>query len=187
MFYEVHVTVDSTDVERWEKLCANLGIKPLLIELACGTYRRQLMCAALHNGTGHTARRYADWLVESVHEAGFEILRVKLEQPLTDAQPGDIIAYLETHLKLLLVNEEIPLLNQLAGNDLYISRSLLGSTSNRSKWYLTQRTYGIDPKQSELIFKATLSAIGTRLPIVKMEMEAVIFDTNPAVDSGWAA
>lgn len=185
MLYEVHVTVASRDTDRWIQVCGQLSIKPLLIQLSAGDYRHQLMCAAVHDGDDLSAARYVDELTRQILSAGYIILRVKLERPLSDIDDDAQLAYAECHIKLRVDESLEPTILAAAGLGLHLSRSLLGVTRPMAKWYLTQRTYGIPASAAAIIFQQAFTAVIQLIPAAKMETEAVVYDTNPAIDRGW--
>ncbi len=181
MLYEAHVTVEGEDVESWQKFCRNHNIKPVFIRLSRGKYPTQLMCTAAHNGDEASADDMVGQLMNDAERDGFNCLRAKLERPLV-AECPDGMEYAECHIKLLLDGE----VAEIAEPEVFLSESLLGVESPLRKWYFTARTYGLDAQKSEHRFQEVLRQLQPSMTVVRMETEAVVYDTNPDLDRGWA-
>lgn len=189
MLYELHITTaPDVDVQRWVALCRALGIKPLLIELAEGEHRRQVMMAARHEGDDHSAERWREDMAAAFTAAGFPIVRQKLEVPL-DKATGYAPIYHEAHVKMLLCRDEVNALPRIAAHaGMHASRNaLVVEVGGLEKWYLTSRAYGINIHAAADRFGEAFRAVHECLPGVRMEMETVLADTNPLLDEGWAA
>lgn len=191
--YESHVTVEGSQGQ-WCVLCRNLGIKPLLIELATGEHRRQLMCAAVFDGTLEAACAYTTGIQEQARAVGLEIVRMKLETPLDKASEYAAYAYYEAHVKMLIEPRDETKLRAVSERSGWpLSRNIFQTdVDGYSKWYLTRRIYGSrSPREAA----GELSRAHERLlvlqriaglPPCRCEFEAVITDTNPRLDAGWA-
>lgn len=187
MQYEAHITVDSTDAERWQETCAALGIRPLLIRMPEGEHPLQLMCAAVFNGTAQEARAWVDGLVACVQEAGYAILRTKLESAIVDT-PTEPAVYYECHFKLLPQGEMTPsLLSELKEKGIYASENLLPSADGIRYWYMTARTYGTSPIEARNAFAEAFATVRKHLMVKAAHFEHVVLDTWPEIDNGWIA
>lgn len=190
MQYELHMTTaPDVDVDHWSALCAWLRTKPLLIRLATGESPRQVMMTGRHDGDDQSAATWRGNLHAAFGAAGFPIIREKMEIPLDKS--GDYpAAYYEAHIKMLLAEPEARALPDLADAvGLHLSTNELARTvDGREKWYLTARAYGVDLDDAAAGFGEKLAHV-TSLGWhgVRMEMEAVLADSNPALDAGWAA
>jgi hypothetical protein len=185
MQYEAHITVDSTDTGRWQETCAVLGIRPLLIRMPEGEHPLQLMCAAEFHGDMNDARMWIAGLEASVRDAGYVILRTKLESAIVDA-PTEPAVYYECHFKLLPQGEmTAALLDELKKKGIYASENLLPSADGTCYWYMTARTYGTSPVEARNAFAEAFSVIRGRLIVKAAHFEHVIFDTWPEIDKGW--
>lgn len=186
MLYELHLTTTpDADVEKWSALCSALGIKPLVIELDRGDHPRQVMMAATHSGDDRSVDNWRDTLVVAFASAGFPIVRQKLEVPLDKAGVYTKFAYHETHVKMLLSPYISDSRVRVAG--WHTSRNALQTNvDGRSKWYLTRRAYGVDIHAAADDFHQEFGEIVGSLPNVRMEMETVLYDSNPSLDDGWA-
>lgn len=187
--YESHVTVGGGSPEEWAALCEALGIKPLHIELATGDYREQLMCAAVFDGTLEAARAYTFGIEAAAEAHGFLVLRTKMETPLDKASESIAYAYHEAHVKMLLRADEARTLADVAdAAGMHLSRNLFQvDVDGLEKWYLTARAYDAYPRVAAVEFGRSFAVASARLPGMRMEMEAVISDSAPEMDTGWAA
>lgn len=177
---EHHVTVEG-DPFQWRGFCAQLGIKPLWIELS--TFERQLMCAIT---------RRADEAIRAINATGsFKIVRIKHEvQPHTVdcnfVETGPYIRhvpdvaevkYYECHVKL---DGPFRPAIRMASRDLF----------RAERWYCTLRTtQPFDPRDfvERVKFWASI-ADGWRGPsrVAGFEYEACVLDTNPELDARWS-
>src|SRR5215475_15880529 len=80
--YESHVTVAAPDretVARFGEVCRALGIETVLIELPEGRTPVQPMTATHHRGPFEAALAEAREIAARLSDAGFEVVRVKIE------------------------------------------------------------------------------------------------------------
>lgn len=185
MLFEAHVTVEGENVSRWQEFCHERSVKPVLIQLSRGKFPTQLMCTAMHHGNEVSADDMVGQLMFDAKQAGFNCLRAKLERPLYDVSDPDA-EYAECHIKLLLNAEQSSVVHRVEEPGIFLSESLLGVTPPVRKWYLTARTDANDVNITQGYFDEVLDRVKSRAPVVRMESEAVVYDTNPDLDSGWA-
>lgn len=186
MLYEVHITVASDDTDRWQDFCRRMGMKPLLIELAEGEHSRQLMCEATFTGSESGARDFADDLEGDVRANGYEILRTKLECPLAPRREKTGTVYFECHIKLVLTDEQLPIVAQLCRDHGFSASSeVFSRTPEKQKWYLTERYYKGEVEEVREKFRLALARARERLPVKAMDSERVLTDSNPEIDKGW--
>lgn len=172
MHEEWHVTVKG-DPFQWRGICAQLGIKPLWIEL--NNFERQLMSAS-----GFNPLTITNVSGQSVIEAaGFKVERIKHEvQPSDPAQLGrfgpDDVVYYECHIKL-----DGPFMPQLAMS----SRDLFRD----SRWYLTRRSaFSFEP--SDFLRRVQQYLMRGQMysgDIAGWEYEVAVMDTNRGIDHRW--
>lgn len=196
MLYELHLTApEGVSVESWSTACEAIRAKPLNIELTGWMMtgrREQLMSAGTYEcDTKHglpLAQQTADATAKLLGSAPMD--RVKLEIPL-DKGIGvyDEPEYHECHVKLLLPPNDVErALEEALARGWVVSRNLLYTDINGlEKWYLTKRVYGNGALSAGSFFcdewERTHGVLG---PLARMEMETVVFDSNPTLDAGWA-
>jgi len=200
MLYELHLTTaPSADLGEWSRMWKTLDIKPLAIQVASdeGVPENpfQVMMAAVFEGNDDEARDWVFGLEAIMEDKGFDLVRSKIEVPL-DKSVQYRPAYYETHVKSLIqpahTDEVI-----LAAEDLGWKAStnvLFSHEAGLEKWYFTRRAYddGSDTFNylniGHQFSKAFSELVNADLPFhtVRMEKEAVIGDTNPGYDEGWA-
>lgn len=186
MLFEAHVTVDSNDIEAWQECCREVLIKPLLIRLSHGAHPNQLMCAALFSADIELAARQVEVLENRIKEAGFKILRTKLECQLAHSACVQKPSYFECHMKLTLDEAGASKLLSVAQElGIAASTNLLAVNGKWERWYLTSRDYMKDMGIAIDEFQRLRRQVEQYLPVEEMDMECVIFDTNPGLDRGW--
>ena len=197
MLFETHITVDSTDVGGWLKCCKDASLKSLYIELSQGKHRHQLLSASTFrvNHLGE-ADICVSRLCRCITDNGFKILRIKLECPL-DETPHDglVPAYFECHIKFPLIKDGRGVKETARRTKTAASEDLLARDGNFQKWYLTARHYFepelynrkkmSDEDQARYKFLETRKLVEDSLSVRSMDMECVIYDTNPGLDEGW--
>ncbi|MCX5748288.1 MAG: hypothetical protein NT062_38030, partial [Proteobacteria bacterium] len=109
--FEAHLTVATPRARHasFAQLCAQLGVKCILIELAAGVHRAQPMTSTHHRGALADVAAEVLALAARLDAAGFPVVRVKLEA-LLGAEPGPIVdpardphGYFEFHAKVRVV------------------------------------------------------------------------------------
>lgn len=120
---------------------------------------------------------------------GFKVIRAKLEVPLDKSAQYTMAPYHECHVKSLIEADNVSTLVKFAESAGWSASTnvLFPETDGLQKWYLTKRTYGENYLASSGVFKDAFADLPTdAFQAVRMESEAVVYDTNPALDRGWA-
>ena len=199
--FEAHVTItaDLAERERFRVTCAGLGIKCVLIELPQGATRTQPMTSTYHRGDLADAAREVAALAGAVREAGFAVSRVKLEAvttnegvPATDEEaarlpPGN---YFEFHAKVTLpAGADLAPLRALCGNHrAHLSSNAFKADDESCERFVTLRVYAAGRVRAEAAFDALLADLDAAGHAVTNRLrEYTIYDSNAAVDAGWAA
>src|SRR4051794_33309960 len=199
--FEAHVTVEADDLaerERFRGLCSALDVKCVLIELPHGQTRSQPMSASYHRGDAADAGREVARLATAMADAGFTVVRVKIEAvitntglPRTDAEAATFPAsnYFEFHVKALLgPGADLDALRAVCDSHAahLSSNALKRDTAGQSERFVTLRAYGVGRVTAEARFEALTDALtragfelGGRL------REYAIYDSNVGVDAGW--
>jgi hypothetical protein len=209
MLYELHITVNPhSNLSHWQRWCSTRGYKPLLIDLLeVGEGEqpledpRQMMFAVTFEGTHEEAVQWREATASLVSDE-FQIIRDKLEVPLDKSLPFHSPAYYETHVKALVDPECIGgNLRDAASFGWAASRNALFENDHGyEKWYYTKRFYpdkrGLPERDQWWPYNFRNAAIyfhreyadvsGVLGGTMRMEMEAVISDSNPDLDKGWA-
>lgn len=195
--YEAHVTVTADDretVARFAETCRALGIKSILIELPEGATPVQPMTATHHRGPFEAALAEARAVAARLTEAGFQVVRVKVEAlgrapeaPETDAEAAlRPDRYFELHGVVALApgDDGGPLAALVAPFGARLSANALEGKGGRR--YLTQRVYGAGRATAEARFAALLAAVrAAGYPLSRVRRELTVYDSNLALDAGW--
>ena len=185
MKFEVHITVDSQDFNRWKELCEKLGLNPLWIKNSKGWYDQQMLCAVDYKGSFLGVKNYIRELVKDIREAKFKVVREKIECQFRQ-WPSSL--YNECHIKIRLPEgENNAMLAFCESHSISPSWSLVHNVPGERKWYLTVRDHGLDARGAGLKFAKAIRAVGDRFGKPSgVEVETAIFDTNEELDKGWA-
>jgi hypothetical protein len=148
------------------------------------------MFAAVTEGDDVDAGMWVDRLADGVTNAGFEIIRSKLEVPLDKSAPYyRDFEYHECHVKSLIEPDSVPTLVKFAESLGWVAstNALYQNHYEFEKWYFTIRDHGSDYIQAGREFKNAFALLPTdAFNTVRMESETVIVDSNTDLDGGWA-
>lgn len=197
MLYELHLTApEDVSVESWSTACEAIRAKPLQIELTgwISGRRTQLMSAGTYECDTHHGLPLAQQTEQAVAKllGSKPMSRMKLEIPLDKGigvYAESDVQYHECHAKLLLRSDNVEgILEEALARGWVVSRNLLyTNVDGLEKWYLTKRAYDMPALQAAHAFnvawECTRQVVG---PFARMEMETVVFDSNPELDKGWA-
>ena len=198
--FEAHVTItaDLSERERFRRTCADLGVKCVLIELPQGATRTQPMTSTYHRGDLADVTREVAALAGAVRAAGFAVSRVKLEAvttnegvPATDEEaarfpPGN---YFEFHAKVTLPlgADLAPLRALCATHQAHLSSNAFKSDAESCERFVTLRVYAAGRVRAEVAFDGLLADLDAAGHAVTNRLrEYTIYDSNAAVDAGWA-
>lgn len=198
--FEVHVTVsaDSAELATLAAWAGARGIKFTHIVLARGMVSSQPMLTARASGTLGSVCQVADELVGNVTEAGFAVVRAKIEAapdaagvPTTAADaaalPDDM--YFEHHVKVLLDAgfDEADLTSSVIPHGAHLSRNARRVRDDgQTERFVTQRCRHVGlAAAGKRLDRLVGSLISAQLHVQSIEREFVVFDSAPAVDAGW--
>lgn len=182
-YFELHVTVAPEKVLEFSAYCKELGAKPLYIQLDKGLHKNQLMFATTTMLPDDVAAKAWALDYEKTVSKHFTVLRTKLESRLTEG-PNE---YYEAHWKLDFPQGDWEcLMDGFDGDTHQLLRS--HNLFNTRIHYYSQRIYGsVDIVASSRKFNASGVEINFGgLPLVKTHYERCVWDSNPALDFGWA-
>jgi predicted nucleotidyltransferase component of viral defense system len=195
---ETHITLAAKDATLSEELtqwAASHGLKYVHIVLDRGQTPSQPMFTRQSVGTLESELNAAKELAKEIQSLGFQVTRIKLEvPPWSEDIPEEsghtgFIRYFEHHVKLLLPagvdteQLEIALQSHWARLSRNARRVRLDGQLER---FVTQRIYqaGRDLARSSL--ERLLETIRIfNFPILEVEQEYVIYDSNLSLDNGW--
>jgi hypothetical protein len=198
--FEAHLTVRADTPgrrERFRALCAEMGVKCVLIELARGESRSQPMTASYHRG--ELAGVLAE--VESLHarlwEGGFPVVRVKLEAvatnagvPVTDAEAAAWPeGYFEFHAKLrLAADADLEALRGLCGrHGAHLSRNeRKRDRDGETERFVTLRVHRAGRERAVAACEALLADLAAAgFSVVGRQNEFTVYDGRAELDAGW--
>lgn len=195
MLFELHLTTrPDVQLADWIGFCNRTKIKPLDIRLhpEGHAHGRQIMMAAVYEGDTVGALEWAVNLQDQMDASGFPIIRTKLEVPLDkSAEFQDRVRYYETHVKCAVKPDDVDhVVEYLTGYGWMASfNALYRSDHGYEKWYFTRRYYEPSYLNAAAEFHRAFGIDFQSLHFgaVRMESEAVLIDSNPNLDKGWAS
>jgi hypothetical protein len=198
--FEAHLTVRADEPERREvfrRLCAALGVKCVLIELARGVSKSQPMTVSYHRGSLPEVLEEIEALHARLWEGGFPVARVKLEAvatnpgvPVTDDEAAALPeGYFEFHAKLRLAGgaDLEPLRALCDRHGAHLSRNDRkrddGTGADR---FVTLRVHRAGRERAAAAYEALLrdlDAAGFR--VIAQQREFTVYDGKADLDAGW--
>src|SRR5262245_59291125 len=197
--FETHLTLsaaeaDDDQIGAWADAH---GLKYTRIVLDRGQTPEQPMLTIRGRGTLAEQRTHALACVESLREAGFTVVRVKVEaSPLNPGVPQTAQdaataphCYFEHHVKLVLAGDadvtRVRVISELHAS--HVSRNARRMLAGgRHERFVTQRCRGVGLTQARSRLDALLAALAADgFAPVEVEHEYVVLDDNPALDAGW--
>lgn len=200
--FEAHLTVDAEDLARrarFERLCEELGVKCVLIELARGVHQSQPMTASYHRGELGSVLAEIEALHARLWAAGFAVVRVKLEAaamnqgvPDTDDEATRLDGYFEFHAKVRLPDAtdqaSIAILRAVCERRAaHLSRNdRKRDERGVAERFITQRVYGAGRPRATEAFDALLRDLAQAgHAVVSMKREYTLYDGKRELDAGW--
>jgi hypothetical protein len=197
--FEAHLTVRPDGPERREafrRLCAGLGVKCVLIELARGVSRSQPMTASYHRGPLAEVLEEVEALHARLWEGGFPVVRVKLEAvatnpgvPLTDDEAATLPeGYFEFHAKLRLsADADLDPLRALCDrHGAHLSRNERKRDDAGAERFVTLRVYRAGRERASAAYEALLRDLAAAgLQVVGQQREFTVYDGKADLDAGW--
>lgn len=186
MHYEIHVTVETNDVEQFVLDCKQIGVKPIVIE----TERNNVFGQQVMTSSKHSGDHYKDTLTSIVKqlEAKYKIVRQKVEIFPEDTKHPDHIYY-ESHIRLKLKpgfdRRPIEELCEMFG--FHMSKNLFKKDENHVYQMVTYRSNGNTPIQQfdDVIDAMTWHLTSRKINFDKVEIEECIYDSNISIDNSW--
>jgi hypothetical protein len=185
--FEAHLTVAAESAERraaFAEVCAELGVKCVLIELARGAHRSQPMTSSHHTGTLDEVMREVDRLRARIATT-FVVTRVKLEAEVTNDgvpvdAPGAPGTYFEFHAKLAL-GDDIETLRALClANGAHLSNNAVEHGTR----FVTMRVYEAGRDEARARFEHLLEVLAA-YAVLGTKAEFTVHDSRVELDAGW--
>ena len=186
MIFEVHITVETTDVPKFKTDCEMLGVKPIVIETERdGNLTQQVMTSGKYINASPI--NILTCLVRDLTSLGYKLIRLKVEKYPDEEKDADFIYY-ETHFRLKLKKDfdRSMLVDLCKEQGFHLSRNLFKSSLEFNYQMITYRDYEIGlPEFNSKIneMKGELDKLGVIYD--KIEIEECIYDTNIDVDKDW--
>ncbi|MFS2168162.1 hypothetical protein [Variovorax sp. Varisp62] len=183
---KLHLTccaLQESQIAAFVVVCEQVGLKPMLIDLAHGEQKQQPIATGWLRGTLEEAKAEAMALGQWLARAGMAVRRVKIEAPVQGwerlSQPDQ---YFEWRGKLQL-HDASALQHLCETHGARLSRnSLMGETGMR---FVTLRS-----REPLAGFKTRMAALAGQLeregwPLLKQDSELCLHDSRESLDDGW--
>jgi uncharacterized protein (TIGR00725 family) len=190
MQFEIHLTVETNDIEKFKSDCQKFGCKPIMIE----TQRNQEFGTQVMTSDKYTGYSYERMLIKTVSNfqgAGYKILREKVEI-FPQAQRHLDHMYYESHIRLTLP-KDLPsyklrqLKNHCISDNWYYSKNLFKSSPEVNYQMITLRMYDSTYEKFSKAVEKMEFILETVLQLTfdKVEIEECVHDTNALIDKSW--
>lgn len=191
--FEIHLTVRSRNVARFEETCLRAGIKPIVIEFqrrTDGETEQQLMTSQRFEGSPADLYAETAWMIAVLEDSGFRVSRTKIETGPADAHLYKV-CYFESHFAIGLQSgwQERNLHEVADLLDLHVSKNAFKEDRHGETRMATFRDKSPVPA-ADFVRKTKRIRDTLRrnnLPPGKVIVEACIYDSNEALDAAWIA
>ncbi|MEQ4725679.1 hypothetical protein [Nonomuraea sp. B19D2] len=194
--FDIHVTVAAgTAFERLAPWAARNGGKLTHIVLARGEVPSQPMLTFTGRGTLTGQRAAAALSVARLREAGFDVVRVKIEAapwnddvPASDKAAAALAAcYFEHHAKVAVGDDPAALAAIAGRHSAHVSRNARRLRGDGSyERFVTQRCRNVGLPEATRRFDALVAELRSAdFAVLETEQEFVVHDDNPGIDNGW--
>ena len=203
LYYEIHVTVRTNDVERFQDVCNELGVKPIILDLQkkSGDVLCEVMTSSkisTHDKTVVEAKAEMVRICFLLTKSGFDVIRSKIEtvpwHPLAPSEHNGQShfegSHFETHFGVVInYSEDVDNLKKIAEQfNLHWSKNILKRRPDGS--YIQMVTYRSYDKVSEdftlLVDQILKTMYSKHLTLEKLpKIEFAIYDTNHEHDLNW--
>ena len=196
--YEIHVTVNTGEIDRFRRFCKIIDVKPIVLDLQTlsqESVMQDVMTSSVHLGNNTSAVQTANAIKAELEQAKFPVVRVKIEtvpwhpaapQESTDLMPAD--CYFESHLAVITSSDRKGKLNTIACEyNAHLSKNVFKVIDESNyvqmmtvRWY--QGTYAeFDQMVERFIQDLKQNGFDVDKKIVEFSM----YDTRVAHDSTW--
>lgn len=189
--FEIHITVEILSPQfepDFVKLCEQMGVKPLLIELERGKHRHQPVMAKATQATSlETVLREAATYIDTLYgKQIYDPIRTKIRIPAADAHHINVNPlfgpYFEWHGKVPYERtDELRALCEEYGAHLS-HNALKGATHTR---HVTLREPGTRKRFTQRVAGLVAALGGQGWPVTKQQSTYCIYDSHETLDTGW--
>jgi hypothetical protein len=190
MQFEIHITVETDDVQKFVADCKGFGCKPIVIE----TQREEIHGIQVMTSDKFAGDSYEIALTNTVNfleSRGYKILRKKVEKQPEQQKDKNFIYY-ESHFRLKLpkVKDEVAMV-LLKGYcktfNWHYSKNLFKSSPDFDYQMVTRRDYEMSLNEFLDVDIQGMKSFLTKMGIEfdKVEIEECIYDSNIKVDESW--
>lgn len=203
LHYEIHVTVRTKEVERFQEVCTKIGVKPIILDLQkkSGDVLCDVMTSSTittDDRTLFTAKKHMYWVADQIARDGCEVIRCKIEtvpwHPEAPSEhngkrhfPG---SHFEAHLGVIIKSEND--LSVLKGfserHSLHLSKNVFKRFDDGSYCQMaTYRSYTMVKEDFELNIEEIVNALKSAgLTFEKLpKIEFAIYDSAANHDNAW--
>jgi len=185
--FEIHLTTNTDNIDKFKEDCRQIGLKPLLIELygKYDTYQQVMTSSSYRHS------KIDEELTQTISNLsgfGYKINRVKVEVNPNNYEGDRKITYLESHLRVKVNKTTEGLLNTICSeNDFHKSNNAFKVIDGENYYMMaTLRDYQIDLDTfNSKIDKFKKILTENNLSFDKIEIEGCVIDTNVDLDSKW--
>lgn len=200
--YEIHITVHNPDLDAFRAACADLGVKPIVLDLqdkSGGSVVGDVMTSSKAFGDNATAYEEVRRIADGLKARGFAVVREKVEtvpwHPAAprwrDGRAASIMpqnCYFECHFGVMTTRERMDDLTVIAkGLDCHRSRNVFKAHEDGTVTVMMTRRVYEGTYESFKDEVARIEAMMGRMgfPLDRVVVEFSIYDTKVGHDAAW--
>lgn len=189
--FEVHITVKEVeDLESFKSVCAEIGVKPIILDLYGTQTIKDVMTSSNFCGTTRGGLEYAKEIGQRLRDKGFDVLREKVEtvpwHPAAQIKPIREPGYFEAHFAFHAPTDQLK--QFCLDRNIHLSRNTMKVGQNSK----VMGTYRVDAAQTTPArflaevddIAAVAKSKGHHIDKIP-HTEYALHDTNETHDSAW--
>jgi hypothetical protein len=196
--YEIHVTVRTTEVQRFIDMCDEIGVKPIVLDLqkkdGSGSIQDVMTSSKLTGDDADAWNKMKD-VVWYLSAKGFEVVREKIEtvpwhpKAVVYDPDTDKDGYFEAHIPIIVASEDEKtfLSGVCQSQGLHLSRNPFKTFDNGTYvQFITLRRKIQADKFKQLVSTVVLGFLRNGISISgSPEVEYALYDSNVNHDAAW--
>lgn len=199
--FEIHITVKTSDLNKFKETCTRLNVKPIILELQLenDNILQDVMTSSNYIGSNTGAYNETKRISEGLKNIGFDVVREKIETvPWHPSAPSNKDSnsdmpkncYFETHFNIICNDKRKDFLKIIAEKwDCHLSRNVFKKIDDENyNIMVTYRSYNAvyEEFKNKVDFIKKIF-IEYNYDVDKVILEFAIYDTKISHDFNWLA
>lgn len=198
-FYEIHVTVNTSEISRFISVCSNLNLKPIILHLQDqngNLVLQDVMTSSKFKGCDFSVNIHTMKIIRCLEKEKFNVVRNKIEtsptHPLVPTKINRKVIltnnYFESHIRVLLNEKDMSVLRNISSKlNVHISKNIYKKEENGMIKMMAslRHHHGYLEDFSENVKNFVNVLQNNSMSTDKIEIEYILYDSNISHDDKW--